>query len=104
MSFEITPRRALIVHLHNTRQARQLRRFGIVKYISDAAKYAIIYMNDDEIEQKAKLIDRLGFVASVEITNWPEVDTTVGSDNENIEFAIDDEDLADENPITDEEL
>ncbi|WP_242865408.1 DUF2129 domain-containing protein, partial [Weissella sp. DD23] len=32
MTFEVTQRRSVIVHLKNVRQARQLRRFGVVSY------------------------------------------------------------------------
>jgi len=102
MAFQITPRRSLIVHLNNVRQAKQLRRFGIVEYISNKMKYAVIYMNDEDIEQKKQLIDRLGFVNSVEISRWPDIDPTVGGANEEIEFAVDDTDL--EDVIMDEEV
>ncbi|MDR3189689.1 MAG: YlbG family protein [Lactobacillaceae bacterium] len=104
MTFELIPRRSLLVYLHNTRQARQLRRFGVVKYISEKAKYAVIYMNEEDIEVKKALIERLGFVDKVVISNWPEVDSTVGSDNETLEYVVDALDLPDEEIISEEEL
>lgn len=103
MEFNITARRSVIVYLRNVRQARQLRRFGIVTYISEKMKYAVIYMNEDEVEQKMQLITHLGFVQSVELSHWPDVDTTVGNARENFEIAVDLADLADE-PINEEEL
>ena len=38
MAFEVTPRRSVVVYLKNVRQARQLRRFGVVSYISEKMK------------------------------------------------------------------
>ncbi|MCM0583180.1 YlbG family protein [Weissella diestrammenae] len=102
MSFQIKARRSLIVYLNNVRQAKQLRRFGIVDYISQRMKYAVIYMDEADIEQKRQLIERLGFVKSVEISHWPDVDSTVGGVNEEVEFAVDDTDL--EDVIVDEEV
>jgi uncharacterized protein YlbG (UPF0298 family) len=103
MTFEMTQRRGLIVHLRNVRQARQLRRFGIVAYISEKMKYAVVYMNDTEIAEKSPLIEKLGFVRSVEPSLWPDVDTTVGSDQETYELAVDINELSDE-PADEEEL
>jgi len=104
MSFERTKRRALIVHLKNVRQARQLRRFGIVNYISEKMNYATIYMDEKDIPTKKALIERLGFVESVEESKWPDVDTTVGGEREVIDFTVvADEELALE-PSEDEDL
>lgn len=103
MTFMIQPRRSVIVYLKNVRQARQLRRFGVVNYISEKMKYAVIYMNEEDIETKKKLIERLGFVSSVSVSHWPEVDTTVGGEGDLFELTIDPNELADE-PIDEEKL
>jgi uncharacterized protein YlbG (UPF0298 family) len=103
MAFELTPRRGLIVHLRNVRQARQLRRFGIVSYISEKMKYAIIYMDDADVSVKAPLIEKLGFVRSVELSQWPDVDTNVGGDKDGYELTVDVSELDDE-PADEEEL
>lgn len=97
MNFEPTKRRALIVYLKNMRQARQLRRFGIVNYISNRMKFASVYVDEADVETKKKLIERLGFVDHVDVSNWPEVDTTVGGQqNEEIDFSLDNDDLFDD--------
>ncbi|AIG65423.1 YlbG family protein [Weissella tructae] len=104
MPFEKTERRALIVYLKNVRQARQLRRFGIVNYISEKMNYATIYMDEKDIATKKALIERLGFVDRVVESEWPNVDTTVGGERELIDFTVvADEELALE-PSEDEEL
>ena len=103
MTFEVTQRRSVIVHLKNVRQARQLRRFGVVSYISEKMKYAVIYMNEADVTTKSALIERLGFVSSVELSHWPDVDTTVGSQGDGFELSVDPSDLADE-PAEEEEL
>ncbi|TYC48051.1 DUF2129 domain-containing protein [Weissella muntiaci] len=103
MDFEVVPRRSIIVYLKNVRQARQLRRFGVVEYISDKMKYAVIAMNEQDVATKVPLIERLGFVRAVELSHWPDVDTTVGSAKDNYELIIDPLELADE-PVDEEEL
>lgn len=103
MTFEVTQRRSVIVHLKNVRQARQLRRFGVVSYISEKMKYAVIYMNEADVITKSALIERLGFVSSVELSHWPDVDTTVGSQGDGFELSVDPSELADE-PAEEEEL
>ncbi|ALI33375.1 YlbG family protein [Weissella cibaria] len=103
MTFEVTQRRSVIVHLKNVRQARQLRRFGVVSYISEKMKYAVIYMNEADVATKSALIERLGFVSSVELSHWPDVDTTVGSQGDGFELSVDPSELADE-PAEEEEL
>ncbi|WP_386119712.1 YlbG family protein [Weissella cibaria] len=103
MTFEVTQRRSVIVHLKNVRQARQLRRFGVVSYISERMKYAVIYMNEADVATKSALIERLGFVSSVELSHWPDVDTTVGSQGDGFELSVDPSELADE-PAEEEEL
>lgn len=103
MTFEVTQRRSVIVHLKNVRQARQLRRFGVVSYISEKMKYAVIYMNEADVATKYALIERLGFVSSVELSHWPDVDTTVGSQGDGFELSVDPSELADE-PAEEEEL
>ncbi|TVV19256.1 DUF2129 domain-containing protein [Weissella cibaria] len=103
MTFEVTQRRSVIVHLKNVRQARQLRRFGVVSYISEKMKYAVIYMNEADVATKSALIGRLGFVSSVELSHWPDVDTTVGSQGDGFELSVDPSELADE-PAEEEEL
>ena len=103
MTFEVTQRRSIIVHLKNVREARQLRRFGVVSYISEKMKYAGIYMNEADVATKSSLIERLGFVSSVELSHWPDVDTTVGSQGDGFDLSVDPSELADE-PAEEEEL
>lgn len=95
MAFEKTNRRSLIVYLKNVRQARQLRRFGIVNYVSEKMNYATIYMDEKDIASKKALIERLGFVDHVVESEWPSVDTTVGGERDGIDFTVvADEELA----------
>lgn len=104
MVFEQTRRRALIVYLKNARQAKQLRRFGIVNYVSTKMKYATVYMNESDITSKKNVIERLSFVDHVIESQWPAIDTTVGSDNQDATaFTVDDDELG-LVPATEEEL
>ncbi|KRN74997.1 hypothetical protein IV73_GL000754 [Weissella kandleri] len=103
MSFNIQPRRSLIVYLNNPRQAKQLRRFGVIAYISNQFSYAVIYMNEDEIKKKQEIINRLGFVKKVDVSQWPEVDSTVGNGSDGVAFTVDDVEL-DEIVVDEEEV
>ncbi|QIL50688.1 YlbG family protein [Weissella coleopterorum] len=102
MTLEIKARRSVIVYLNNVKQAKQLRRFGVIEYISDKLKYAVIYMDEADIDKKQLLISRLGFVKSVEVSNWPEVDSTVGGNQDVVAFTVDEFELDD--LVVDDEL
>lgn len=58
-------RQGLIVYVHHLKQAKSLRKYGHVHYISRKLKYAVLYMDQDVIEMtKAKLL-KLPYVKQV---------------------------------------
>ncbi|EHL77062.1 MULTISPECIES: YlbG family protein [Bacillus] len=61
-----TARQAMIVWLYSLKQAKTLRRYGNVHYVSKKMKYAVVYCNQDEIEDCMKKISTLPFVKKVE--------------------------------------
>lgn len=58
-------RQGLIVYVHHLKQAKSLRKFGHVHFISRKLKYAVLYMDQEVIEStKAKLL-KLPYVKQV---------------------------------------
>ncbi|MBM7608245.1 YlbG family protein [Ureibacillus composti] len=58
-------RQGLIVYVHQLKNAKSLRKYGNVHYISRKLKYVVIYCNRDEIEFTMNKIKRLPFVKDV---------------------------------------
>lgn len=59
-------RQAVIVWLHNTKPAKSLRKYGNVHYVSKRMKYAVVYCNQDELEEVIGKLKSLSFVKTVE--------------------------------------
>lgn len=59
-------RQAVIVWLHNTKPAKSLRKYGNVHYVSKRMKYAVVYCNQDELEEVMEKLKSLSFVKKVE--------------------------------------
>lgn len=58
-------RQGLIVYVHHLKQAKSLRRYGHVHYISRKMKYVVIYCDYDEIEAAINKVSRLPYVREV---------------------------------------
>lgn len=58
-------RQGLIVYVHHLKQAKSLRRYGHVHYISRKMKYVVIYCDLDEIEATMSKVTRLPYVKEV---------------------------------------
>lgn len=69
-------RRSLTVWVYTLRPLRQLRKFGLVHYISKKMKYVVIYMDEVDIEKNIEAIEKLHFVRHVDCSYRPDVATT----------------------------
>lgn len=58
-------RQGIIVFLHHLKQAKSLRKYGHVHYISRRMKYVVIYCNRDETEAVMQKLRKLSFVKEV---------------------------------------
>ncbi|GEK32663.1 YlbG family protein [Kurthia sibirica] len=58
-------RQGLIVYVHHLKQAKSLRRYGHVHYISRKMKYVVIYCDVDDIEATTNKVSRLPYVREV---------------------------------------
>lgn len=68
-------RQALIVWYKHRRNIRQLMRHGHFIYGSRRMRYAVIYVNKDEIDEKEKALQKLPFVTKVDRSYKPYVAT-----------------------------
>ncbi|MGG7618731.1 YlbG family protein [Bacillus coreaensis] len=59
-------RQGIIVWLFSLKQAKMLRKFGNVHYVSKRLKYVVLYCNQDETETIMGKIKSYSFVKKVE--------------------------------------
>ncbi|WP_071459333.1 YlbG family protein [Bacillus massilinigeriensis] len=62
----IGQRQGIIVWLYSLKQAKMLRRFGNVHYVSKKLKYAVLYCNQEEVETLLKKLQSYSFVKKAE--------------------------------------
>ena len=64
--FEITKRRGLIVWVYSLKQLKNLKKFGLLHYVSRRMKYVVLYLNEETFEETEERIRKLHFVRNVE--------------------------------------
>lgn len=69
-------RQGIIVWFQHKRNIRQLKRIGHLVYVSMKMRYAIIYVNRDDIKTVEKKLLKFSFVSKVERSYKPFVATT----------------------------
>ncbi|MCM3710046.1 YlbG family protein [Sporosarcina luteola] len=58
-------RQGIIVYLHHLKQAKSLRKFGHVRYISRKMKYVVIYCDQVDVDDTIRKLERLPSVKKV---------------------------------------
>ncbi|PLR79183.1 hypothetical protein CU633_01355 [Bacillus sp. V3-13] len=64
-------RQGIIIWLYSLKQAKMLRRFGNVHYVSRRLKYAVLYCNQEEMEGLLEKIQSYSFVKKAEPSYKP---------------------------------
>ena len=59
-------RKSLIVYFRNPKVLRKIEAFGEIKYFTKKKKYAIIYVNEEKLEQTKKDLQNLKLVRKIE--------------------------------------
>ena len=59
-------RKSLSVYFRNPKVLKQIEKFGDIKYFTKKKKYAIIYVNEEELKDKKKKLQDLKLVRKVE--------------------------------------
>ncbi|MDV6376821.1 YlbG family protein [Sporosarcina sp. GW1-11] len=68
-------RQGIIVYLHHLKQAKSLRKFGHVHYISKRMKYVVLYCDMADVEGTISKLERLSAVKKVLPSERPFVST-----------------------------
>lgn len=74
-TFEWVNRRALIIYLKQLKYVRQLRRYGVIQYVSKKMRYVVLYVNEGQVDSLQKTIRQLPGVIKVEISLRPDIKT-----------------------------
>ncbi|MGW6383108.1 YlbG family protein [Peribacillus butanolivorans] len=61
----------MIVYLHTLKQAKMLRKFGNIHYVSKKLKYVVLYTNMDEVEPLVEKLNNYSFVKKVDLSYKP---------------------------------
>lgn len=69
-------RQGIIIYLHNLRQAKSLRKYGHVHYISRKMKYVVLYCNQEDVQSVMKKVAQLTSVKKVIPSYRPFLKTT----------------------------
>ncbi|MGG5253065.1 YlbG family protein [Neobacillus sp. SM06] len=64
-------RQGLVVWLYSLKQAKMLRRFGNVHYVSKKLKYAVLYCDQEDIGTTIEKLSSYSFVKKVEPSYKP---------------------------------
>ncbi|MCM3768563.1 YlbG family protein [Neobacillus niacini] len=64
-------RQGLVIWLYSLKQAKMLRRFGNVHYVSKRLKYVVLYCNQHEVEELIDKLSAFSFVKKVEPSYKP---------------------------------
>ncbi|RLL45218.1 DUF2129 domain-containing protein [Oceanobacillus piezotolerans] len=70
-----TNRQGLVVWFQHMKNLKQIKRFGNLIYASKKLKYAIIYVNQSDVNQVENKLNRLPFVLKIEHSYKPFVRT-----------------------------
>ncbi|HAM82136.1 YlbG family protein [Ornithinibacillus bavariensis] len=70
-----TNRQGLIVWFQHTKNIKQLKRLGHILYTSKRMKYAVMYVEQDEIEEVEKKLLKYPFISKVDRSYKPFVRT-----------------------------
>ncbi|GAK47240.1 hypothetical protein LOSG293_030790 [Secundilactobacillus oryzae JCM 18671] len=65
MEFKIQAKEELIVYTYNLKQMRQLKRFGDMAYISRRMRYAVLFVNQEKLEETKQQLEKQHFVKRV---------------------------------------
>lgn len=68
-------RQGLVIWFQHMKNIKQIKRYGHLIAISRNARYAVIYVDQDEIADKQLKLERLPFVSKVEVSYKPLIRT-----------------------------
>lgn len=66
-------RQGIIVWVYTLKPLKQLKRYGLIHYVSRRMKYVVLYVNQSEVNETEKKLKQLHFVRKVEVSHRPEI-------------------------------
>lgn len=91
MSEAIEDRKSLIVYVYSTKQVRQLKKYGLIYYVSQKMHYVVMYVNADNYAWVKEKISSLRIVKKVEETPYEQIANELAVSND-FDEVDDDED------------
>src|SRR5690606_25875921 len=64
-------RQGIIVWFAHRRNMKHIKRYGNVIYVSKKMRYAVLYVNQDEVDKKEEELLKLPFISKVERSYKP---------------------------------
>ena len=68
-------RQGIIVWFQHLKNIKQIKRHGHLIYVSKKLKYAVIYVDKQEVEEKMEKLNKYSFVSKVDVSYKPFVKT-----------------------------
>ncbi|MHA8109988.1 YlbG family protein [Lactobacillaceae bacterium Melli_B4] len=84
---QIKDRTSLTIYVYSIKQARMLKKYGIIDYVSKRMHYVIMYVDADLADDKEAALNKLKFVKSVERSPLAELSTSFANNQ-----SLDDDD------------
>ncbi|CQR47811.1 hypothetical protein BN1058_02142 [Paraliobacillus sp. PM-2] len=70
-----TNRQGLVIWFQHMKNIKQIKRYGHLIYVSKNLKYAVIYVNQEDVDDKSIKLEKLPFVSRVDQSSKPFVKT-----------------------------
>lgn len=64
-------RQGIIVWFQHRKNIKQIRRFGNLIYVSKKMRYAVLYVDQEEIDTVIEKMNNLSFISKVEVSYKP---------------------------------
>lgn len=91
MTDTIENRKSLIVYVYSTKQVRQLKKYGLIYYVSQKMHYVVMYVNADNYDWIKEKISNLKIVKKIEETPYEKLSSELSLEGD-FEDVDDDED------------
>jgi uncharacterized protein YlbG (UPF0298 family) len=71
--FDVTPQQAVYVFYRSYKQVRELNKIAEVRYTSRKMRYALMYVNSDELDATLEKLQGLHFVKEIKVSEIDDV-------------------------------
>lgn len=96
---EFKDRTGLIVRISNKRMFKRLMKFGLLHYFSSKMSYVLLYVDNENIEETIRKIEKENYVNSVEKSKLKELPIEYENVLEKLDKEIKDENKKDDDSI-----